>query len=292
MSSVRRRLARSAGRLRLRRAGVLELLALRVEVGDRGLELVDHGLAVGVGLADERGPAPELERVAAHHVGHVAEGLGVALVELHRPGVGDLPELVDARLELGQRLGERLDLEVEVGGLALRGEPLVRGGVDRGARAGDRLGRGLRGYLARRAASASATTHASALTRVKVVVRDSLMTMRCLATRCSATPALRPTRPLGGRGMRGDASEVTPPGRLWISRSVVLLGRDARTSCSGALRTPSKFLVRAARIVRYEPVLEWRSVAPPSTGRVTPVRWRASSPSRNTATSPMSSACA
>ena len=39
---------------------------------------------------------------------------------------------------------------------------------------------------------ASATTQKIALTRVRAVVGDSLMTKRCFATRCSAAPALRP----------------------------------------------------------------------------------------------------
>src|SRR5436190_1507358 len=51
-------------------------------------------------------------------------------------------------------------------------------------------------------ASTSATTHPSAVARVSDVDRDSAMAMRCLATRCSAAPALRPTRPRRGRGMQ------------------------------------------------------------------------------------------
>ena len=131
----------------------MQLGAARVEVGDGRLELVDRDLPVRVGLADERGPASELERVAAHDVvaHHAVERLRVALVELDRAGVGDLAHSFDAALERGERLGQRLDLGVEIVGLALRGEPPVRGRVDRGTRARDFSGSRLRGDRSRRA---------------------------------------------------------------------------------------------------------------------------------------------
>src|SRR4029077_8699955 len=47
-------------------------------------------------------------------------------------------ERCDAAFGRCERLGERLDLEVERGDLALRGEPLAGGRVDLGARRGER----------------------------------------------------------------------------------------------------------------------------------------------------------
>ena len=120
----------------------------------------------GVGLADERGPAADLERVVAHHVASTrAEGLGVALVELRPPG--------RRRRRAARRPGARLVASVLVSVWIWRSRSAAwrcaanhwfGGRVDRGAGRRDRLGRRLRGDAALGApASASATTHASAL---------------------------------------------------------------------------------------------------------------------------------